>query len=90
MNEQDVAHHSLTIRQANALYQGGVQKVFRANAKQGNNTLTAVFTGHGPHARDYKRVTLLEFGQSFETVFVELQITDSTLTQQPKFAAKVY
>lgn len=90
LNGKDVAHHLYTTRQVNALYRGGVQKLFVGNAKQGENTLTAVFTGQGPHAREYKRATSLEFEQSFEPVFVELEITDSTVLQQPKFAAKVY
>jgi hypothetical protein len=90
LNGKDVAHHLYTSRQVNALYRGGVQKLFVGNAKQGVNTLTAVFTGQGPHAREYKRATSLEFEQSFEPVFVELEITDSTALQQPKFAAKVY
>ncbi len=90
LNGKEVAHHLYTQRQVSALYRGGVQKLFVGNAKQGENTLTAVFTGQGPHARDYKRATSVEFEQSFEPVFIELGITDSTAIQQPEFSAKVY
>ncbi|MFT4712532.1 MAG: hypothetical protein ACJAVI_001228 [Candidatus Azotimanducaceae bacterium] len=90
LNGKDVAHYLYTVRQINALYRGGVQKLFVGNAKQGANELTAVFTGQGPHAREYKRGISLEFEQFFEPVFVELKITDSTDLQQPKFSAKVY
>ena len=90
LNGKEVAHHLYTKRQVSALYRGGVQKLFVGNAKQGENVLTAVFTGQGPHARDYKRATTVEFEQSFEPVFVELGITDSTEIQQPEFSSRVY
>jgi len=90
LNGKDVAHHLYTSRQVSALYRGGVQKLYVGNARQGANTLTAVFTGQGPHDRDYKRATTVEFEQSFEPVFVELGITDSTEIQQPRFSARVY
>jgi hypothetical protein len=90
LNGKDVTHHLYTERQVNALYKGGVQKLYVGNAKQGMNRLTAFFTGKGPHDRDYKRATTLEFEQSFEPVFVELLVTDDTGSQQPEFVATVF
>jgi len=90
LNGKDITHHLYTERQVNALYKGGVQKLYVGNAKQGMNRLTAFFTGQGPHDRDYKRATTLEFEQSFEPVFVELLVTDDTASQQPEFVATVF
>lgn len=90
LNGKDVTHHLYTERQVKALYKGGVQKLYVGNAKQGMNRLTAFFTGKGPHDRDYKRATTLEFEQSFEPVFVELLVTDDTGSQQPEFVATVF
>jgi hypothetical protein len=90
LNGKDVTHHLYTERQVNALYKGGVQKLYVGNAKQGMNRLTAFFTGKGPHDRDYKRAITLEFEQSFEPVFVELLVTDDTGSQQPEFVATVF
>lgn len=90
LNGQDVTHHLYTERQVNALYKGGVQKLYVGNARQGTNRLTAFFSGIGPHQRDYKRATTIEFEQSFEPVFVELLVTDDTGSQQPEFVATVF
>ena len=90
LNGQQVAHHLYTDRQTNALYRGGVQQLYIGNARQGGNELTAIFVGLGPHDRDYKRAVTTVFEQSFEPVFVELTITDSTASQQPEFAARVH
>lgn len=90
LNGKDVTHHLYTERQVNALYKGGVQKLYVGNAKQGTNRMTAFFTGKGPMERDYKRATTLTFEQSFEPVFVELQVTDNTGSQQPEFVGTVF
>ncbi len=90
LNGKDVTHHLYTQREIEALYKGGVQKLYVGNAKQGENEITAFFTGKGPHNRDYKRAATVTFEQSFEPVFVELSITDSTGSQQPEFVAAVF
>ena len=90
LNGKDVTHHLYTQREIEALYKGGVQKLYVGNARQGENQVTAFFTGKGPHDRDYKRATTVTFEQSFEPVFVELSITDNTGSQQPEFMAAVF
>lgn len=90
LNGKEVAHHLYTQREVEALYKGGVQKLYIGNARQGTNRITAFFSGEGPHERDYKRATTLSFEQSFEPVFVELSIADNTGNQQPEFAASVF
>ena len=89
VNGRQVAHHLYTEREADALFRGGVQKLYVGNVKQGNNRVTAFFTGRGPQGRDYKRAATVEFDKSFEPTFVELRITDSEAKYQPEFTALV-
>ena len=89
VNGKEVAHHLYTDKQVDALYRGGVQKLFIGNVKQGKNRVTAFFTGRGPSGRDYRRATSVDFEKSFEPAFVELAITDSTAKYQPDFRAAV-
>lgn len=89
VNGKEVAHHLYTEREADALFRGGVQKLFIGNVKQGGNRVTAFFTGKGPSGRDYKRAATVEFEKSFEPTFVELRISDSEAKYQPEFHAVV-
>lgn len=89
VNGKEVAHHLYTDKQVDALFRGGVQKLFVGNVKQGRNEVTAFFTGRGPSGRDYRRATSVAFEKSFEPAFVELAITDSTAQYQPEFRADV-
>ena len=89
INGKEVTHHLYTDKQIDALYRGGVQRLFIGNAKQGSNRITAVFTGRGPNGRDYRRATTVEFEKSFEPTFVELAIVDTTAKYQPEFRATV-
>jgi len=89
LNGKEVTHHLYTESQVDALYRGGVQKLFIGNVKQGDNELTAFFTGRGPSGRDYRRATTVDFEKTFEPVFLELKISDSTAKYQPDFQAAV-
>ena len=89
LNGKEVTHHLYTDKQIDALYRGGVQRLFIGNAKQGSNRLTAFFTGRGPSGRDYRRATTVEFEKSFEPAFVELAIVDTTTRYQPEFRAAI-
>ena len=89
LNGKEVAHHLYTDKQVDALYRGGVQKLYVGNVKQGPNRLTAFFTGRGPSGRDYRRATTVEFEKTFEPAFVELAISDSGAKYQPEFNASV-
>ena len=89
VNGKEVAHHLYTEKQVDALYRGGVQKLYVGNVKQGGNRVTAFFTGRGPKGRDFKRATTVEFEKGFEPTFVELAISDETADYQPDFVAAV-
>jgi hypothetical protein len=89
MDGDDVTHHLYTKRQVDALFRGGVQKLWLGNVKQGEHRLTAVFTGRGPEGRAYRRATTVTFEKTFEPALVELAIRDSTAKYQPEFFAVV-
>ncbi len=89
LNGKDVTHYLYTQKQVDALFRGGVQRLYVGNVKQGRNQLTAFFTGRGPEGRDYKRATTVTFQKSFEPSYVELKISDSTAKYQPEFVATV-
>ena len=55
IDDKDVANYLYTEREADALLKGGVQRLFIGNLKAGEHELVAVFTGEGPHTRDYRR-----------------------------------
>ncbi len=89
LNGKDVTHYLYTQKQTDALFRGGVQRLYVGNVKQGQNQLTAFFTGRGPEGRDYRRATTVTFEKTFEPSYVELKISDSTAKYQPEFVATV-
>ena len=52
---KEVANYLYTQREVDALVRGGVHRVHMENLKVGEHELVAVFTGEGPHVRDYRR-----------------------------------
>lgn len=89
LNGSRVAHHLYTERQVDALYRGGVQKLYLGNVREGKHRLTAFFTGRGPGGRDYRRAATVEFEKTFEPAYIELAIRDSEAKYQPEFSAVV-
>ena len=89
VNGKEVTHHLYTKKQVKALARGGVQKLYVGNVKQGQNRVTAFFTGRGPNGRDYRRATTVDFEKGFEPTFIELAIADDTGDYQPDFSADV-
>lgn len=89
LNGKQVTHHLYTKKQVRALSRGGVQKLYVGNVNQGDNQVTAFFTGSGPNGRDYRRATTVEFDKGFEPTFIELAISDETEDYQPDFTADV-
>ena len=85
---KEVANYLYTVREADALIRGGVQRVHMANLKTGDHELVAIFTGKGPHVRDYRRGATLNFNKGIGAKYVELEITDRVKKQQPEFVIK--
>ena len=85
---KEVANYLYTVREADALVRGGVQRVHMANLKTGDHELVAIFTGAGPHTRDYRRGATMNFNKGIGAKYLELEITDRVQKQQPEFVIK--
>jgi hypothetical protein len=88
LDGKEVANHLYTEREVEALHRGGVQKLYLGNLKAGEHELVAVFTGKGPHERDYRRGTTVRFEKAVGAKYVELRITDREASLQPEFAVR--
>ena len=85
---KEVANYLYTEREVGALVRGGVQRVHMANLKTGDHELIAIFTGKGPHSRDYRRGATISFNKGIGAKYMELEITDRVVKQQPEFVIK--
>ena len=85
---KEVSNYLYTEREAGALVRGGVHRVHMANLKTGDHELIAVFTGKGPHAREYRRGATITFNKGIGAKYMELEITDRVKKQQPEFVIK--
>ncbi|MDP2004598.1 MAG: AraC family transcriptional regulator [Rubrivivax sp.] len=90
LGDKLVATHLYTPLEVQALHRGGVQRVYVGNLRAGKHQITAFFTGRGPHERDYKRGTTLEFDKGTEPRYIELRIRDVQARLQPDFEVKVW
>ncbi len=88
INGKEVANYLYTEREAGSLVRGGVHRLHMANLKTGDHELIAIFTGSGPHTRDYRRGATLNFSKGIGAKYVELEITDRVQKQQPEFVIK--
>lgn len=88
LDGKEVANYLYTDREVDALHRGGVQKLYLGNLKAGEHELVAVFTGKGPHDRDYRRGTSVSFEKSVGAKYVELRITDREASLQPEFTVR--
>ena len=88
IDNKKVSNYLYTRREVDALYKGGVQRLYLGNLKAGEHELVAVFTGTGPHGRDYRRATSLNFEKGMGARFLELSIADSGASLQPEFQVR--
>lgn len=85
---KEVANYLYTEREVGALHRGGVHRVHMGNLKTGDHELIAIFTGKGPHTRDYRRGATMSFNKGIGAKYLELEITDRVKKQQPEFMIK--
>lgn len=88
LDNKDVANYLYTEREVDALLRGGVQRVYIGNIRAGEHELVAVFTGEGPHTRDYRRGASIVFEKGIGPKYVELTISDRENKLQPEFVVK--
>lgn len=85
---KEVSNYLYTRREVDALIRGGVHRLHMANLKTGEHELIAVFTGKGPHGREYRRGAAMTIDKGIGAKYVELEITDRVSKQQPEFVIK--
>ena len=73
---KEVANYLYTEREVGALIRGGVHRVHMGNLKTGDHELIAIFTGKGPHIRDYRRGATMSLNKGIGAKYVELEISD--------------
>jgi len=88
VDNKDVANYLYTAREVDALIRGGVHQLFLGNMRAGEHELVAIFTGAGPHARDYRRGATLKFEKDIGPKYIELTISDRELALQPEFVIR--
>jgi len=75
-------------KQRQALLRGGVNKFYVTNLNEGDHTATLFFTGIGAGNRDYKRASTIEFKKGPAGEYLEVAISDDSVTQEPVFSIK--
>lgn len=88
IDDKPISNYLYTERELQALLRGGVHRLYLGNLKTGEHELTAIFTGQGPHARDYRRGATLKVEKGVGAKFVELRISDRQSAQQPEFVVR--
>jgi hypothetical protein len=88
LDNKEVANYLYTEREAQALLKGGVHRVYIGNLKAGDHELLALFTGQGPHERDYRRGATIKLTKGVGAKYVELKISDRAVKAQPEFVVK--
>ena len=88
LNNEDVTNYLYTEREVDALHRGGVQRVYVGNIRAGEHELVAMFTGGGPHDRDYRRGATVTFEKGIGPKYIELTISDRESTMQPEFRVR--
>ncbi len=85
---KEVSNYLYTQREVDSLIRGGVHRLHMGNLKVGDHELIAVFTGKGPHTRNYRRAATLTLNKGIGAKYVELEITDRIRKQQPEFEVR--
>jgi len=90
VDDKEVTNYLYTEREVQALHRGGVQRLYLGSLKAGEHELVALFTGKGPHERDYRRGTTLRIAKGVGASYIELKISDRVASLQPEFVVKVW
>jgi hypothetical protein len=83
IDDKVVTNYLYTEREVQALHRGGVQRLYMGNLKAGEHELIAIYTGKGPHGRDYRRGATHVINKSLGPEFVELKILDNPSSAAP-------
>ncbi len=88
IDDKFVATNIYSEKQRLAMIRGGVQKFYITNLNEGKHSATLFFTGVGPSGRDYKRASTIDFEKGAAGEYLEVAISDDSVTQEPVFNIK--
>jgi hypothetical protein len=83
-----VASQIYSEKQRQALLRGGVHKFYVTNLNEGDHSATLFFTGVGSGGRDYKRASTIDFKKGPAGEYLEVAVSDDSVTQEPVFSIK--
>jgi len=83
-----VGSHLYTDKQVDALFRGGIQRIYMGNVKSGEHEISAFFTGRGPEGREFKRAAKFTFVKTSDPSLLEIRVVDSKRKIQPVFFIK--
>ena len=86
VNDEIVAAHLYTERQAKALQRGGMQRLHIGNLKTGEHEVTVFVEGIGPDNRAYKQAATYQLQKDTDTAALEVRIRDRSSDYQPEVA----
>lgn len=86
VNDEIVAAHLYTERQAKALQRGGMQRLHIGNLKTGEHEVTVFVEGIGPDNRAYKQAATYHLQKDTDTAALEVRIRDRSSDYQPEVA----
>jgi len=88
IDDKQVSSHLYTDKEIDVLKRGGVQKIYIGNIISGAHEIVALYTGKGPHQRDFKRGSVIKIDKSNDPLFVEFKIQDNESKQQALFKSR--
>lgn len=88
IDDKLVSSHLYTDKEIDVLKRGGVQKIYIGNVVNGEHEIVALYTGKGPHQRDFKRGSVIKIDKSEDPLFVEFKIQDNDSKQQAQFSVR--
>jgi len=88
IDDKQVSSHLYTDNELDVLKRGGVQKIYLGNLVSGKHEIVALYTGKGPHQRDFKRGSALTIDKNDDPMFVEFKIVDNESKQQSLFKTR--
>ncbi|WP_421860498.1 AraC family transcriptional regulator [Marinobacter salarius] len=86
VNDETVAAHLYTERQAKALQRGGMQRLHIGNLKTGEHEVTVFVEGIGPDNLAYKQAATYQLQKDTDTAALEVRIRDRSSDYQPEVA----
>ncbi len=88
VDDKEVSNYLYTEKQVDALFRGGIQRLYVGNVRNGEHEISAFFTGRGPQGRDFRRAVTHRFTKDGDVKYLELRIRDSLQRHQPELTVK--